>query len=588
MSPPPSATGVSPLSSFAQLSLLSPALHFEIQPEPPTQDQGKPSQEGPKTHITEENQPGASVAILSPLKENSSTILVSSVTEDSLLGDASINSPPPTLDSHAPEFSRTLTTYTRRHDEDDEVDYSPHSPEPSIEDADMGKQSCEEPNLSADLISHSVLDNADKCEDVKPHVDVQATSTPLPMSPMSPLSTNPTPGLVLTNPVLELSLKNSSQELQRSHPPLPKVKLTLKDFALRRKRQREEQALSQNIQASPVTPSPLLPPEGEEELRSPNMVKTQLEASRKEDCVIISANNPNGHVINGSGGVFTFEIKSKENSISCIDTTTMQENMTNTNSHQPTLSPTTPFPKPTVSNGRPPLSHDLPNRPPAPLLLPPRPVQHPAIAKTNARDMKQELIETLVPPLLQRVSGIERSVSPISPDPTPMGNRISQEEEGEIGETAISSRGRPSKRDPNNLQLPLSRNAPLFSHSPPIGPRFYLNQPTSPSSIRPPVSPISSVPANNTNGNRPNLPTAPRALRQSMLHHRSGSGPTAATHPPSLLLPPHDVAPGSPFIPRGPSADRDKERDRVDWERRHYRAPPRRGTGNGRGTPWGR
>jgi hypothetical protein len=540
------------------------------------------------THAAEENQPE------SVLSGNSSTILVSSVTEDNVLGDASINSPQPTLDSPAPEFLRTLPTYSRCHDEDDEVDYSPHSPEPSFEDANMDKQSCEvlPQNLSADLISHSVLDNADKCDDVEPHVDVQTTASTPPF-PMSLLSANTTQGLELTNPVLEPLLKAPSQELQRSHPPLPKVKLTLKDFALRRKRQREEQALSHNIQTSPVTPSPLLPPEGEEELRSPNIAKTQL---GKEGCVIISANNPNGYVINGSGGEFTLEIKSKENSTSCIDTSAMQkenENRTNINSPQSAMSPTTPFPKPGATNGRPPLSHNLPNRPPPPLLLPPRPIQHPAVPKTNARDIKQELIETLVPPLLQRVSGIERSVSPISPDPTPMGNRISQEEEGEIGETAISSRGplgSSSKRDPNNLQLPSSRNAPPFSHSPPIGPRFYLNQPTSPSirPVPPPVSPIPSVPANNTNGNRPNLPTAPRALRQSMFHHRSGSGPTTATHSPSLLLPPHDIAPGSPFIPRGPSADRDKERDRVDWERRHYRAPPRRGTGNGRGTPWGR
>jgi len=602
MSPPPSTSGVSPLALFAQLSLLSPALLSEIQPEPSTQDQGKPekgSQEGPKTHIAEESQPEASVAVLSLPEGNPSTTLISSVSEDSVLGDASINSPPPILNSHAPEFSRTLPTYSRRHDEDDEVDYSPHSPEPSFEDTNIGKQSSEvlpQPNTSVDLISHSVLDNVDECDDVKPQVDVQAalaSNPPLPMlSP--PLSTIATPGLEPTNSVQEPSLKAPSQELQCSHPPLPKVKLTLKDFALRRKRQREEQALSHNIQASPVTPSPLLPLEGEEELKSPNIVKTQQEVSGKEGCVITSDNNPNGHVINGPGGEFTLEIKSKENSTSCNDSTAMRkenEIRTDINSHQPALSPTTPFPMAAASNGRPPFAHNLPNRPPPPLILPPRPIQHPAIPKTNARDLKQELIETLVPPLLQRVSGVERSVSPISPDPTPMGNRIAQEEEGEIGETAIALRGplgSSSKRDPN-LQT-LSRNAPPFSHSPPIGPRFYLNQPTSPTSIRPippSMSPVPSVPANNTNGNRPNLPTAPRALRQSMLHHRSGSGPIVATHSPSLLLPPHDIAPGSPFIPRGPSADRDKERDRADWDRRHYRAP-RRGTGNGRGTPWGR
>lgn len=151
--------------------------------------------------------------------------------------------------------------------------------------------------------------------------------------------------------------------------------------------------------------------------------------------------------------------------------------------------------------------------------------------------MKQEMIETLDPTLLQRVSGVERSVSPISPDPTPIVNRISQEEEGEIGEAPVrlSSRG-PfgplSKREPNHIQQPPSRNGPQFSHSPPIGPRFYLNPPTSPS-LRPAQPPTSPIAPNNANRNRPNLPTAPRALRQSMLHHRFGSGPPAS-HLPTL------------------------------------------------------
>jgi hypothetical protein len=629
MSPPPSTSGVSPLASFAQLSLLSPALNSEVsfQAEPPTQDQGKAemdSQEGLKIDTAEATD--ASVADMSSSRGDSSTTLVSSVesgsVDSSIEDDASID-PPSVLDSHAPGFSRTLPIYSCRHDEDDEVDYSPHSPEPSLEDANMYSQSRElHPNISespdaADSISHSVLDNpVEPCNNVEPHAYDQTTTPtastpPLPVSsPTSLLSTdhtNPTPGPALTNPESEPPLKPSSQELQQSHPPQPKVKLTLKDFALRKKRQRE-QALSQNIQASPVTPSPSLHPEGEEAF---SLVKPQVEISSLRDCLIAdyphqvpSSHNPNDgrRVVNGardvvedligSGRVFDLDIKSKENSTPRNES----ENRTNANPNHSPLPPTSSFPKGTNGHSRLPLSHHLPNRPPPTLLLPPRPIQQQLA--TNSRDMKQEVIEALVPSLLQRVSGFERSVSPINPDPTPIVHRISQEEEGEIGETSMQlpSRGPfgpSSKRDPNNLQQPSSRNVPPFSHSPPIGPRFYLNQPTSPSSLRPTppsMPPIPSVAPNNTNGNRPNLPTAPRALRQSMLQQqRPGPGPPpAAPYLASLSLPPHNAAPGSALIPRGPSADRDKEREKVEWEQRHYRAPPRRGAGNGRGTPWGR
>ena len=72
MSSPPPASGVSPLSSFAQLSLLSTALNSETSP---TQDEEEPetySQEGPKADIAEANQTEVPVAVTSPPEENPS------------------------------------------------------------------------------------------------------------------------------------------------------------------------------------------------------------------------------------------------------------------------------------------------------------------------------------------------------------------------------------------------------------------------------------------------------------------------------------------------------------------------------------
>lgn len=596
MSPPPSASGVSPLASFAQLSLLSPALNLES-------NQAESSE--------------GSITVLSPPQAYSSRTIISPTgIEDGLTdNDGSITAPSPVLNSHATGYSRALSIYSRRHDEDDEVDYSPHSPEPShnmdeqSSDLPLLRPQSSEPPEVTEFIFHPVLDNTgESCNDPETRPDNQATSsTPPPpiSSPTSLLATNPTSHLTSTNsePETEPSLKPSAKE-QSPSQPLPKVKLTLKDFALRKKRQREEQALSQTHQTSPVTPSPFL--EEEKETKSPTSLKTQIEPSGR-DCVMVdvphpvsasvSANNPEGirhvtrdHVEVSSRSGFTLEIKSKENWTSRSDTTATHkegENRMIQSSHSPVTSLSKPAPD-TLTNGhlRVPPAYNLPNRPPPPHLLPSRSIQQcPTI---NIQDMKQEVIETLVPSLLQRVSGIERSVSPIGPDPVPaVVNRISQEEEGEIGETPVHLDSREScdpssKRDPNNPQQLSLRNGP------PTAPRFYLNPPTSPSlrPTPPSTSPIPSTTPNNTNGNRPNLPTAPRAFRQSMLH-RSGSGLPAASYLPSLSVMCQNNAPG-PFIPRGPSADRDKERDRVDWEQRHYRAQPRRGAGSGRGAPWGR
>lgn len=506
-------------------------------------------------------------AVMSAPEANTSPSTESGTGEDLVEDHESWNNSSSALDRRAPVFSRNMV-YSRPHDDDDEVDYSPHSPEPSCEDGIY------ESHANPAELPTSEFGN--KAEAITPTSGTMPTS-PHPIFSSSSLSSpHPTAANLESEP-------EPSPDSPEDLPPPPKVKMTLKDFALRKKRQREAQAMSQTICSS--ISSPLL------EEDEANLVKERPEGlgdramgGLRRGSSIIGSNNAQ-HIINASKGVLAGSMSGSRmgltvetRSTSRNDTTTPREESCSPSS-VPNSSPATPS-----ANGhsRVPLSHNLPNRPP-PLLLPPRPVQHPSVSKSNATGTKQEATET-IPSLLQRVSGIDRSVSPISPMPS----RISQEEEGEIGEILALSRS--SKRDADNTPQPFSRNSSQFSHSPPTAPRFHLNPSTSPSSARPSqssMSPIPSATSNNTNGNRTNLPTAPRALRQSMLQHRSGSGPPTASHSPSLL-PCQNNGSGSAFIPRGPLADRDKERERAEWEQRHYRAPPRKGVGSGRGTPWGR
>ncbi|KAF9522010.1 hypothetical protein CPB83DRAFT_865073 [Crepidotus variabilis] len=242
------------------------------------------------------------------------------------------------------------------------------------------------------------------------------------------------------------------------------------------------------------------------------------------------------------------------------------------------------------------------------------------------------------PSLLQRVSGIERSLSPPSHDPAPLASRISSqvasqqpEEDGEIDEASPPPPARtihhlPHKRDfsfngPSiSAPRPLSRNGhPYTPITIPSGPRALYNpSPASPSMTRagsslPSTSNVVNA-ASTSNANRP--PTGPRALRQAMLHKSTpgpspsqpSASPTIPTATSSILA--HNsggsgsgaglstsTSGGLQYIPRGPSADRDRDRDglreRVDWDHRPYRGPnlptqPPRRSGGGYGHGWNR
>lgn len=606
--PPPSGSSVSPLASFAQLSLLSPANTFDFSRQSTTEGQGDAY--SAEDNMADGAEP-SNAAMSAPEATASSNVIPSTepgIGEQPAEEHEDLNDPSSVLDCHTPVFSRRVV-----YDEDDEVDYSPHSPEPSCEDSGYEQSpqphpSPAEPPTDTDINSHSALDSTSESgtETEAPTDDqpVLETVPALPHPVLSPTLSSPHP-TTTTNPGLE-SEPSSNPSKDLPQPPPQKVKMTLKDFALRKRRQREEQALSQTVSSPALV--------GEDEA---NTVKAETPVAGRGDRDIMdflqqkssssltsnALHNTTRDAYDGSVGrsrmELTVETGSTENETCRNDTPTPQkEGWINLSplpspSSMSNCSPATPG---TNSHSR--VSHNLPTRP-LPLLLSPRPALQPS-SKRDIQGTKQEVTES-VPSLLQRV-GIVRSVSPISPDPAPMLSRISQEEEGEIGETSapLSSRvsSGPSYKRDSNAQ-PFSRNSSQFSHSPPTAPRFYLNPSASPSSARPPqssMSPIPSAASNNNNsntninnGNRTNLPTAPRALRQSMLQQRSGSGPPAvASHSPSGI-PCQNSGSGSMFIPRGPLADRDKERERLEqWEQRHYRAPSRKGVGSGRGTPWGR
>ena len=499
------------------------------------------------------------------------------------------------------------------HNEDDEDDYSPLSPEtdrtvPYTSNLPGPISADNTPSKPLELLNSPSQKEESELAPTSPLVaEPQLTpQTPPPTVDFSTASFATTSGSTpITGPTEVTPEQPISPTSDPEPKPLQKVKMSLKDFALRKKKQREEMALSQTSQASPVIASPSLPDANGHERASLETDKSAIidgqGSGQKTDegCTTLwspqQAKNTVKTDPNGAIGSPLAE-ESTEARIK-VDSRTLTTTL-NERGEDTKFSPTAPFAHSMRislvpnSNGYAPTSI-LPN----PLLLPARQSQDASIqstTKTSVREMKQESLEPSVPSLLRRVSGIEydRSVSPISPDPAPLAGRVSQED-GEIGEIITTSRTTPSfaSKDATVLPRPLSRTGPPFSHSPPTGPRSLAHPSTSPSSVRP----STSAPAVSNNGSSSRLaPTAPRALRQSLMqHHRPGSGPPS--HSPSIPPPPSNPNGGSQYIPRGPSADRDRERDRerdrMDWDQRHYRGPPpppRWASSNGRGNLWGR
>ena len=401
----------------------------------------------------------------------------------------------------------------------------------------------------------------------------------------------------------------SPQPLRALSPAAPpKVKMSLRDFALRKKKQREEMELSMSMQASPMSTTSALgevdvSEEGETEK---DITGTALDAHvRVREMVATSE---------GAGEeVAVRPLEDVEDEVDPVQATSYRtpdpptlDLSAELLSVKPTLNdhigdpslpaPNAPTPPPatvipvTNPNGHAqpsapaPVTTSLSLPPQPPPLLPPRP--QPTSNHFNAypRKAKQELIEHFIPnrvasptpppSLLQRVSGFDRSISPISPDPAfSFASRVAQEEDGEIDEAS---------HPPLRYTLPHKRDFNFQPRPASISPQSQV-LPTGPRSFNPNRS--STMPPRQS-GNRPPPPSAPRALRQSLLSNRPTGGLSQSHSPPHPTSNGHG---GSSYIPRGPSADRDRDRDRErersDWDpQRQYRGPTRRGGGHG----WGR
>ena len=447
-------------------------------------------------------------------------------------------------------------------------------------------------------------------------------STPFPSQPLLPdpvsLSTSQHNPATAYHPAVkeEESRSEEAREQQPPHPPAPKVKMSLRDFALRKKKQREEE-MTKNVQETPTSAGGDLS-FGRSEGGGPNGIQV----------------NPVGQVDEESCNGKTVELK--EDLVDSYQGAFTSQNMVKDEVVEVSVTSSI---KPTRING---IYHPQPSSSP-----PPGPLSSLLVARNQASTSatypitscrsKQELIEQPMhatvatqPRMVDstRYTGMYNhsgSILPINRDPHHFQSSSSSQpcqEDGEIGEildtplrlpssSSPSSlpaappatnrlappRGHPSKRA--DFTFPRSASSQVASsqvrHSPPTHPRSFNASPPyrqqAPSATTPP--PLvrgTGVP-----------PTAPRALRQYLSSNRptpttatvmtpsssypSTSSSTSTTPTSSTTITTATGGRFPPYIPRGPSADRDKIRD-VD-QTPYARSVSRRDSREG-GHAWGR
>lgn len=458
---------------------------------------------------------------------------------------------------------------------------------------------------------------------------------------------------------------------EQSPPPPPKVKMSLKDFALRKKKQREDE-IAAKAHCSPMTPdgpglSPSPSVDVKQELVSehPGIVQiadsgeivnghdVKMDDATKEDVLDLSwtacvgANvvdgpaGPEHHVVYCSGR--TEEKATAEDNTLFAETQvpSMMEGAktldTTRSSPQPARSPTTSsriFDNKNSTDqtqmqidGKPPITLTAKmeivdamvpsgvagsdDRLPDVVSFAPDPPPPPLTTK-QAREITT--VDRIAP-----VGSVPRSVPPSTPGSTSTPASMSTSTSTSVvnsrsnsvctpistpnpnapphAHVPASSSSIPSSRRPSHEDGEITSSTPPKtylprSHTPPTQPRsFHAVHPASPgfgptsSSTAPvprrPAPPLSRSPLSNAAGPTPvpissrPLPSGPRALRGSM---------TQSTHPPpyASTRPPYA---GSQYIPRGPSADR----DRIDWERGDRQwATQARSRGRAGSNGWGR
>lgn len=344
---------------------------------------------------------------------------------------------------------------------------------------------------------------------------------PASRSPLPRLA-SPSPPADAREPTPPPTVRSPTHSPTQQPPPAPKVKMSLKDFALRKKKQREEEMLTKCTQASPVTVNLSLVSDGEEI----SSKEDPGEAAGRVEEEIAVFEDPSSENC-GSSGVEKDSGPDEKPAAELKGAGTPKEeeipSATNVGGTLPLANG--------VHSNLPSSPSRLPMKPP--MLLPSRPQ---LAAPPGTRKAKQELIEpriTSVQPhhpngrpfsLIDRLKG-PLAFQPLFPHKT-LTRRPSYEHD-EIGETSPSPA---THEQPRPVYVPRSV-------SPPKQPRALIGYPYN---TRPTPSPISST----TPVFRNPPPTGPRALRNSM--------------------PPRQLAVSPPNIPRGPSADR----DRVDWDQR--------------------
>ncbi|KAI9573433.1 hypothetical protein HD554DRAFT_2055964 [Boletus coccyginus] len=440
-------------------------------------------------------------------------------------------------------------------------------------------------------------------------------------APENHSSPPPSDGNETTSQTESMAVDAGSAQLARgpSPPPPPKVKMSLKDFALRKKKQREEEMAAKALY-SPVTPdgppSPsvdvkqdlisehagIMKTAGSGEILNGQDVKmnyaTKEGALESSGTAYVNANGFDGcsghgyDAVRGSG-LNEGKATAKDNKLSAETQAPMVVAAKAPDTPQ---SPSLPARSSTVSSSR--VLGERNNTEitatltakmeimdamiPSGLVAADGPMPDVTNETTTIdRIVSVGSILNLVPPLIAASTSTPTSMSTSTSTSAVNSRSNSVGIPGSLTNpnslshayVPLSSSSIPPSRRPSHEDGEITGSTPQkpylpSSHTPPTQPRsFHSVHPSSPSfgptssSTAPvprrPAPPLSRSPLSGNAGPSPTpissrpLPSGPRALRGSM---------TQPTHPYASTRPQYA---SSQYIPRGPSADR----DRIDWER---------------------
>ncbi|OAX34849.1 hypothetical protein K503DRAFT_858965 [Rhizopogon vinicolor AM-OR11-026] len=484
-------------------------------------------------------------------------------------------------------------------------DDGPMSPMPSFAvDAVSPPTRCAVPDEQPDRTSLQVSPGPGDAPFAQTSTPPAPSDPTLHRSSMSETTASPTPS---REPTRELSL-----------PPVPKVKMSLKDFALRKKKQREEMAKERERECeSPVVPGSWLPEEsGDEGMHvdddGQHSAADEGGVERKgndcegtdQGCDVSAKDVATTDVREVQDVVMDDEVRptvkaepfdssAQQNVVGCMPEDPPADSRRRYESEQrytPSLPPRSPVASMRSVNG---MDKAPPNG---------------QLADSTSLKAKIEVLEASIPIALV---GADDRTSPSAPDPpppplhkadrkaspprtymsplppsAPASHGLSSRPSQEDGEITTSSPPKSSHFFPRSYTPPTQPRSFQTSH--PSPPNFTHASSSSSASWRapptlPPTRPLSSTSTSAStppsNGSSRPLPSGPRALRIS----------SRPAHPPSYSS--SNRAYSSPqYIPRGPSADRDRhDRDRLDWERERGWGPaPPRSRGRAGSGGWGR